>query len=135
MSTLDVVSALSIAINSVTPAIDTEWENIPYTPIVDIPYQSIKFFDFRTDNPEVNGPLYNILSIVQIDLMYPLLKGTGDILARAELYKNLFQQSATFVYNGQTVYTIKTPFITKGGVDGDRWKVTVKIFYSAWVNF
>lgn len=135
MSTLDVVSALSTAINGITPTIDTEWENIPYTPIVDIPYQSVSFNDFRTDNPEIGGPVYNLLSIVTIELMYPLLKGTGDILARADQYKTIFKQSASFVYNGQTVYSIKTPYISKGVVDGDRWKVTVKIFYSAWINF
>jgi len=133
MSVLNIKAALETAIATISPSIPTVWENTTYIPIVDIPYQQVWFLDFLVNGYEINISSYQVNSFFQIDLMYPLLTGTGAVLLRAEQIKTLFKQGSSFVNNGQTVNIIQTPVIGGGKVENDRWKVIVKVYYSSWI--
>ena len=132
MSALSVKKAIETAINGISPAIATVFENTPYTPVVDTPYQQVWFVGFIPSNPEY-GASHQLKGYCQIDLMYPLLNGSGIALTRAELIKSVFKYKSTFIADGISVNICETPEISSGRNDGDRWKVCVKIYYSAWV--
>ena len=132
MSTLLITEALETALNGMSPALATAWENIEFAPVVGTPYQRVWFMPFVVKTPEVTKS-HQVVSYFQIDLMYPELQGSGAVLARAELIKALFKKSSTFTNGGVTVTITEPPTIGSGSVDGDRWKVCVKIYYSAWI--
>lgn len=133
MSVLKIKAAIETALNTITPAIDTVWENTTYVSTVGVPFQQLWFLDFITKHVEINATGYQVESYFQIDLMYPLLAGSGTVLARAELIKSLFKHASSFINGGVTVNIIGTPTVTSGRVDGDRWKVIVKVYYSSWI--
>ncbi|CAB4169195.1 Protein of unknown function DUF4128 [uncultured Caudovirales phage] len=133
MSVLNIKVAIETALNNLTPKLDTVWENTTYAPILGRPYQQLWFLDFITKHVEINATSYQVDSYFQIDLMYPMMSGSGTILARAELIKSLFKQGSSFINGGQTVNITETPSISSGRVDGDRWKIIVKVYYSSWI--
>lgn len=133
MSVLNIKAAIETALNAITPALPTVWENTTYVPITGQAYQQLWFLDFITKHIEINATSYQIDSYFQIDLMFPLLSGTGTILARAEVIKSLFKQGSSFINGGQTVNITETPSISSGRVDGNCWKIIVKVYYSSWI--
>lgn len=133
MSVLNIKTAIETAIGTLSPSLDTVWENTTYIPITGIPYQQVWFLDFLVHQCEINISSYQVTSYFQIDLMYPLLSGTGAVLLRAEKIKSLFKQGSSFISNGQTVNIMQTPIIGGGKVENDRWKVIVKVYYSSWI--
>jgi len=133
MSVLNIKAAIETALNTITPALPTVWENTTYVPVTGQAYQQLWFLDFITKHIEINAKSYQIDSYFQIDLMFPLLSGTGTILARAEVIKSLFKQGSSFINGGQTVNIIETPSISSGRVDGNCWKIIVKVYYSSWI--
>jgi hypothetical protein len=50
MSLAQVRAALETALNSISPAIDTAWENAPYTPVDGTPYQQATLLRAQPDN-------------------------------------------------------------------------------------
>lgn len=133
MSVLKIKAAIETALATITPIIDTVWENTSYITTVGVPYQQIWFLDFLTNHTEINTTMYEVDSYFQVDLMYPLMAGTGSVLARAEAIKSLFKHTSSFINGGVTVNIIGTPTVTSGRVDGDCWKVIVKVYYSSWI--
>jgi hypothetical protein len=132
MSSLKIRQALETAVSTITPALATVRENEKYTPIEGVPYQYIQFVGFIPDTAEVTKS-HRICGYMQIDLMYPLLKGTGASQARAELIKDKFKKGSTFVKDDINVNILNTPEILQGRNEGDRWKIVVQIYYSAWI--
>jgi hypothetical protein len=132
MSALKIKAAIEVALNGLSPPLATAWENTRFLPVTGTPYQRVWFMGFIPHNLEL-GQSHTIEGYVQIDLMYPLLVGTADILARAELIKDLFRNSSSFSNSGLILNIIQTPEISPGSNDGDRWKIVVKVYYSAWV--
>jgi hypothetical protein len=110
----------------------TAWENIAFTkPAPIIPYQVVWFPDFTTENPTMGDGFYRIHSYFQIDLMYPILKGTSAIETRAQLVKDTFKRGTSFTNNGVTVRIEDTPFASIGVADVDAYKKAVKVRYWA----
>lgn len=133
MSIINIKAAIETAINGMTPVLPTAWENIPYNPIAGTPYQQVWFLSFMPGQREFGITSHQVNSYFQIDLLYPLLAGTNAVLNRAELIKSLFKQGSTFTNAGQSVNITQTPTVSSGRVEGDRWKVSVKVYYSAWI--
>lgn len=133
MSVLKIKAAIETALTTITPTLPTVWENTSYVPVTGQPYQQLWFLDFITKHTEINATSYQIDSYFQIDLMYPLLSGSGTILARAEAIKSLFKQGSSFISGGQTVNITETPSVSSGRVDGNCWKIIVKVYYSSWI--
>ena len=132
MSSLSVKKAIETAINGLSPTVATVYENMPYSPIVGTPYQQVWFVGFIPVNQEY-GASHQLKGYFQIDLMYPLLNGSGTALTRAEVIKALFKKGSSFIADGISVNICETPEITSGRNEGDRWKICVKVYYSAWV--
>ncbi len=126
MSIANVRAALETALSGMSPAISTVYENTQFTPTVGTPYQMAHLLPAEPNDLE-RGIVGKDQGIFQITLMYPLHVGTGDANARAELIRSTFYKKATFSAGGQNIIISKTPYIGQGVVDGDRWRVPVKI--------
>lgn len=134
MSQANIEGALEAAIRTMAlpagvtdPDKFTAWRNNAFaTPAVTVPYQEVLFIYADPDNIEF-GANFQEVGYMQINLMYPLQTGTGAARARGQLLRTTFARGNTFTLNGETVTINRTPTVSDGFVDGDRWRVVVKI--------
>lgn len=134
MSIVKVRAALETALNSMSPALATAWENNAFTPPAStVAYQKAFVLPATPDNPEY-GSSYSENGIFQITLMFPLQTGTGAAAERAELLRATFPRGASFINSGVTVRIMRTPEISAGTVEGDRFSVPVKVRFSAFIH-
>ena len=131
MSAVSIRAALETALNAITPAIATSFENAPFTkPAVQIPFQECLIL-FASPNNIVYGSSHIEVGFMQVNLMYPLQAGSAAAQARAELIRSTFIRGASFTSGAVTVNINKTPEITPAQVDGERFVIPVRVpFYS-----
>lgn len=130
---VNVRAALEIALNAMTPAIATAFENSAFTPpSSSTPYQKAFVLFADPDNSEFSQS-HTEQGIFQITLQYPLQSGTKDAATRAELIRTTFARGASFTNGGIVTKIQRTPTIGQGSVDGDRWSVPVKCRFSAFI--
>ena len=134
MSLGSVRAALETALNAIAPALSTEWENIPFTPVSGTPYQKMFLLPATPDNSTMGDGYYREQGIFQITLMYPLQTGAKAAADRAELIRTAFKRGNSFTSGSVTVRIEKTPEVGQGRVDGDRWALPVKIRWFAGIN-
>jgi hypothetical protein len=135
MSAALVRSLLETALAAVAPPIDTEWENTIYTPVSGVPYQRANLLLTDPQNPSITGTNFQALTrelgIFQVTLRYPLGAGNGAAGVQAERLRAAFPMGQTFQSGLTTVIVSRTPTISSGRIDGDRWSVPVKISFFA----
>jgi hypothetical protein len=133
-SLINIKSALESALLTMTPAIDTVFENTSYTPKVDVPFQYVTITSTKPVNSTIGDIQHREEGYLQVDLLYPRGKGTGDALRRADLVRNKFKRGTVLTKNGINVVIYATPE-TSNYTNGDRFVVTVKVyFYSNFLN-
>ncbi len=130
MSVAKIRQALENGVNAITPALETAWENVEYTPVNGTPYQRVFLLTARPDNIEY-GPVYRQEGILQVNLFYPLKVGTTTAVTRAELIQTTFKRGTTFVKDTVKVVIDKTPHIKQGRRDDDRWMIPIDISFYA----
>jgi hypothetical protein len=69
--------------------------------------------------------------IFQVTLEYPQNVGPSVAEARAKLLADWFYRGLSLTASGVIVTINRASYIMAGFVDGDRWAVPVRIFYSA----
>jgi NAD(P)-dependent dehydrogenase (short-subunit alcohol dehydrogenase family) len=126
MSMASIRSALETALAGISPAVTIAYENAPFSPVVDVPYQRATLLPAEPDNREI-GPGYTERGLFQVDLFYPKDKGPKDALARAALIRSTFAYATELASGGVKVNIIATPQIAPARADGDRFMVPVKI--------
>lgn len=125
--------ALETALSSMTPSLETAWENWPFSPASGVPYQKAHLLRAQPDNAEY-GSNYREQGIFQVTLMYPLQTGPALPEARAAMIRETFARGESFSSGGVVVTIDKTPEVTNGRRDEDRWVVPVKIIWHAHVS-
>ncbi|MCK5605396.1 DUF4128 domain-containing protein [Candidatus Pacearchaeota archaeon] len=130
-ATFAVRSALQSKLDSIYPALATAWENVEYVPVVDTPYQAAYVLTAEPDNPTMGDDYYREQGIFQVSLFYPLSVGTSAAEVRAELIRTTFKRGTSMTSGSVTVIVNKTPEISQGRRDGDRWMIPVKIRWYA----
>lgn len=130
MSLQKVRIALEAALEAMTPAIDIAWQNKPYKPIAERPYQKAFILTAEPGNAEY-GAHYQERGIFQVTLMYPLMTGSAAAEARGELLRTTFERGNSFVSGSVTVTIERTPHIGQGVADEDRWALPVKVRFFA----
>jgi hypothetical protein len=131
MSLLAIRQALEGALNAITPALTTAWENDELKPTAGQPYQQVTLMPAIPDNVEI-GPGYIEQGIFQANLFYPLGKGTKDVLDRAALIRAAFPFGASFpLTGGGSVNIIATPEIGPARPEDDRFMVPVRTRWRA----
>lgn len=130
MSVVKIRAALETALNAMSPALSTAWENAAFTPVAGTAYQQVNILFAAPDNMEF-GSRHRELGYMQVRLMYPQAVGTSTVAARAELIRTTFYRGASFTNGGVTVIVEKTPEVGAGTIDGDRFVIPVKIRFFA----
>lgn len=130
MSVIKIRGALESVLNGITPTLSTSWENVPFTPVVGVPFQQVVLDLADPDNFEI-GAVYEQRGIFQINLRYPQQNGTADANARAELIKSTFKRGLSINNAGVTVTIYRTPAIGTGAAVDDRWFLPVRIYFYA----
>jgi hypothetical protein len=133
MSLAQVRTALETALNSITPAIATAWENAPYSPVAGTPYQQVTLLRAQPDNPEI-GAAFAERGFLQVNLFYPKDAGPGAAEARAELIRAAFPFGASLTSGGVTVNIIATPEVAPARAEDDRFLVPVRVRFSAFIG-
>lgn len=121
--------AFEEAINAISPTIATAYENVSFTPTINVPYQELYDIPASNDHLFINSSEFEGLGIFQITLRYPSGKGSKDAFNRAELYVSSFPCGRKLTKNGDIITVLQTPQIDVLGVDGDRYVVAVSINY------
>lgn len=130
MSLLAVRNALETALNAMSPALATAWENSPYTPVNGTPYQRVYLLAAEPDNPEMGGHVTE-RGFLQISLCYPLDAGPNAAMTRAELIRTTFPRGAAFTASGITTQIERTPEIAPALIEDDRYVVPVRVRFFA----
>lgn len=131
MSLLKIRQALEVQLATVLPVIATANENASFQPQASIPYQRINLMPAEPTNPSFGDNFRREQGIFQIMLCYPLLSGSGDALARAELIRAAFNRGNSFTVGGVTVQIDRTPTVSGAIIDADRYCVPVRVRYFA----
>ena len=130
MSTLKCRAALETALASMTPALQTAWENFPFSPVIGTPFQRCNILFAEPGNQEY-GANYQELGYMNVTLYYPHGTGSADIVARAELIRQTFRRGASFTNSGLTVVISRTPEVTPSFNDGEFFVVSVRVRFYA----
>jgi len=134
MSLINIRAALEAKLNGMANPISYAWENRPFTPVVDIPYAAVFLLPAAPDNPTMGDDYYREIGIFQVSLFYPIKAGAGVAAARAQLIRAAFKRGTSMTSGAVTVRVSRTPEISQGRVDGDRWMVPVRIVWWAGIN-
>lgn len=121
------------ALNSISPALDTAWENDTYKPTTGTPYQEVSILFAAPENVEY-GAGYRESGYMQVMLKYPLKKGSKDATDRAELIRTTFKRGNSFTHGGVATIVSNTPEIGPGGVEDGRFVIPVRVRFFANVN-
>lgn len=132
MSLANIRSALETQLNTITPALATAWENVPFLPVAGTPYQSAYVLMATPVNAELGyGAPFTEQGIFQINLFYPLDQGAAAAMAQAELIRSAFPFAKSLVANGTIVTIIATPEVSPARAEDDRYLVPVKVRFQA----
>lgn len=137
MSQIAIRAALEQAVNALSPALSTAWENVPFEkPAPTVAYQVVRVLFATPDNVEM-GVGYRELGYMQVDLMYPrgaastTSAGTKNAVSRAIALRVAFQRGTTLIDHGVTTVVSHTPEIGQPIIEDDRLRVPVKVPFFA----
>lgn len=128
---IEIKTAFEIKLNSITPTIATAYENVPFSPTNNVPYQELSLLPSYNDSEYINDKQYISYGLVQITLKYPTTKGSKDILDRVKLYMNNFVRGDTLTNGGISIKIRSTPVAVNLGTIGDRYVYAISINYKA----
>lgn len=131
MSQVKISNALETRLAAIASPLPTQWENAAFTPVDNQPYQQVDILFAQPSNPTANGNFNRQQGFMQIRLYYPA--GTGRLAAqtRAEALALWFKRGLSFSSDGVTAIIDRTPEISKGGVEGSRYVLVIRIrFFS-----
>lgn len=131
MSQKEIKVALDKAIGLLSSDIQTEYENIAFTPTAGTPYQQLHFLPAVNASIEITGEASIHRGIYQITLKYPVNKGVNPPLDKAESIIKAFPKSRPLI-EGTTKVICELPTYRKLGVDGDRYIYAVSIEYKSY---
>lgn len=130
MSVVAVRAALETALDGMSPALATQYENAPFTPTPGTAYQAVALLTAQPRNDEVSASFVE-QGLLQITLRYPLNVGPADAAARANLLRSTFRRGASFTKDGVTVTVTRTPEILPAYTEGDRYALPVRVPFAA----
>jgi hypothetical protein len=138
MSLLTLRQLLEQALVAVDITISTAWENSVFIPINGIPYQVVDLLLADPENPTIGSPVvpqfYREKGIFQVTLKYPINTGPKDAYTKVQALRDAFPYRKAFTSGSMTVIVLRTPTVSPGRIDGDRWSVPVKIPFFANVS-
>lgn len=131
MSMNKAYTAFITKINTLTPLIDTVYENKDYTPIAGKEYQEVYILPSSNIAPYINEIIYEMSGFIQITLNYPPNDGRSKCMDRANLYMGLFPVGTVLTIDSLKIRTKGVPQITNLGVVDGRYKIALRVGFSA----
>lgn len=131
MSINKVYTAFITKINTLTPLVDTVYENRPYSPIDGKEYQELYIKPSGNTVPYINEIIYEMSGFIQITLCYPPNDGRSKCMDRANLYMGLFPVGTVLTIDSLKIRTKGVPQITNLGVDNGRYKIALRVGFLA----
>jgi hypothetical protein len=119
MSVLKTQTALIKHLKTMLPAIPTAYESVSFTAPSGL-YQRVQFRVSPPDDPVFGTGYYRERVELQIFVYGESNRGTGEVLAHAELIRQHFKKSTTLVEQGLYVHVLETPRIAGTQVIGSR---------------
>lgn len=130
MSLQNAKKAFEKYLNALTPSIETAYEAVSFNPTSGVPYQYVQLTPWKPQNPTLGDQYFRDTGEFQIFLCYPTGKGTGEVLARAELVRLHFKRGTTLTEGVSKILITDTPKIAGSIIAQDRVVVPVLIRYS-----
>lgn len=129
MSNLKIKQALEAKLNAMQPGLETAWENVnfPASP----KYQVVYILFAEPENPTFGNDFYRQRGYMQVSLRYPQNQGAGAILARADKVRDWFNRGTSLTVDDVTVIIERTPEISVGSNEGDKYVVNVFVRFFA----
>ena len=131
MSNLAIRTALQTRLEALLPALDTVYENEPYTPKPDVAYQRATVMPADPSTPEMSRRLVIEMGLFHIMLCYPKDEGVGAIGLRIAALKAQFQRGLALVSGGVTVTIQGAPGVGQGRNSDTHFETPVRITYHA----
>jgi hypothetical protein len=133
MSMVSIRAGLETALNGMSPALATAWENASYSPVPGTPWQMVTLLPAEPDNREMNATHIE-RGLMQVNLFYPLNAGPGAAETRAELIRETFSRGASFTSSGVVTHLERTPEIAPGRVEDDWYLKPVRVRFYALIR-
>lgn len=131
MSNINIRRAFEKRLALMTPALSTQYENVAFTPVANVPYQKAFLLPAEPENPTMGDAYRRYVGVFQVTLCYPINTNALAIQTRAEAIANHFKRATSMIEAGQTVLVLRTPTISAAFVTDDRYNVVVSIFYQS----
>lgn len=131
VNNLAISKALEVRLAALNPALPTDWENTNYTPETGVAYQAATVLFAEPENPTFGDDFYRQRGYLQVQLRYPANTGKAAAFQRAGLLQSWFKRGLSLEADGITTIVEKTPEVTNGTNDGDRYVVNVRIRFYA----
>ena len=110
MEILDTKRAVERKLNTLLPAIPTAYEGVTFSPPSGI-YQYVQFVIGKPTDPVLGTEFHRENIEAQIFVCDVLGKGTANVLARAELTRELFTKGTFMLENNTRIHVLETPKI------------------------
>ena len=131
MSLNKIYAAFITKINTITPQIPTAYENKKYDPLTGVDYQEVFILPSSNNVPYINEISYEMEGFVQITLCYGYDEGRSKCMDRANLYMGLFPVGTVLTIDSLKIRTKGVPQIANLGVVDGRYKIALRIGFSA----
>ncbi len=122
-----IYTAFITKLNTLTPLIDTVYENRPYNPTDGKEYQELYIKPSGNTVPYINEIIYEMSGFIQITLCYPPNEGRSKAMDRANLYMGLFPVGTVLTIDSLKIRIRGVPQITNLGVDNGRYKIALRV--------
>lgn len=133
MSLTAIRAALEQAVESITPALATAWENVEYKPIEGVPYQRVYIIYAEPNNQEY-GKNHQEIGMLSINLYYPAKTGANALEQRIALIRDKFARGSSFTSGGITVVINRTPAVGPSLNEDGRYMRNVSARFYANIN-
>lgn len=134
MSLVLIRQALETHLNSITPTLSTAWENVPFKPVTNEPYQQVNLVVADNKDITVSDASYLTVGFMQVLLVYPISTGTKLAALRADLISSTFQRGLQLTAGDLTTEINKTPKLAPAFIDGATYKLPVTIHFKTFIS-
>jgi len=117
-----------------SPLLATAYENVPYTPLVGIPYQRVNLIPATPDNVVQGASMYFERGFFQVTLCYPIGVGPAAAETQTQLVRTHFKRGTSMLESGINVAVINTPRAAPAFLDDDRFCIPVSIPFQAQIS-
>jgi hypothetical protein len=118
-------------LNTITPALATVFENMPYTPVKGTPWQAVHMLPAPTENPTMGDQHHREVGEFQVSLNYPPMAGSQAANARAQLIREAFPRGLTLTEGTLRVLIDRTPYVLRAQQSDSWFFLAVAVPYMA----